>query len=149
MCDTDLDNSMLTKRILVFFISPTKRYNIKKVICKKHVTEYIKGRRIFLHLYLLMLLDTANKRKEGKLSKISKSQMVKRPTEDSATTVHTWWESPPLCPACPSSIGCMRNALDEPPESEEVTISQTSLWPVGVSCMLDNTYKNIFSLDKI
>lgn len=43
----------------------------------------------------------------------------------------------------------MRNALDEPPESEEVTISQTSLWPVGVSCMLDNTYKNIFSLDKI
>lgn len=47
MCDTDLDNSMLTKRILVFFISPTKRYNIKKLICKKHVTEYIKGRRIF------------------------------------------------------------------------------------------------------
>lgn len=89
MCDTDLDNSMLTKRILVFLISPTKRYNIKKLICKKHVTEYIKGRRIFLHLYLLMLLDTANKRKEGKLSKISKSQMVKRPTEDSATTVHT------------------------------------------------------------
>lgn len=96
MCDTDLDNSMLTKRILhtvtlilsFIFLLPKGTIS-KKGIGKKHVTEYIKGRRIFLHLYLLMLLDTANKRKEGKLSKISKSQMAKRPTGDSATTQYT------------------------------------------------------------
>lgn len=51
----------------------------------------------------------------------------------------TWWGSPPLCPACLSSTGCRRTALDELPECAAATTSQTSLWPVGVSYMLDNT----------
>lgn len=66
----------------------------------------------------------------------------KHQTEDTPTIMcclHTWWESPPLCPVCPSNTGCKKNALGELPECEAATTSQTSLWPVGVSYMLDNT----------
>lgn len=53
--------------------------------------------------------------------------------------LHTWWESPPLCPAYPSNTGCRKNASGEQQESEAVTTSQTFWSPVDVSYMLDNT----------
>lgn len=46
-----------------------------------------------------------------------------------------------MCPACPSNIGCKRNALGELPVFEAMTTSQTFLLPVGVSYKWDNTCK--------